>query len=392
MSLSGSVALVHDYLLVMRGAERTFAAIADCWPEAPLYTLLWDRRATARRLPGRTIRPSYLQRVPIRQSGFRSLLPFFPRAVEKLPIGHPDLVISSSSAFAHGVRPGPGATHVCYCHSPFRYAWHESARAFDETPTYLRPLLRQTLRRTREWDIRSAERVTHYIANSQITRERIARYYGREATVVHPPVEVDRFQTGTPEDFFLVVSEVVPHKRVELALEAARRAGVPLKIVGGGPAVRHLAQEYSTSATFLGRLGDAALADLYSRARALVVPNVEEFGIAAVEAQAAGRPVIGPAAGGTRETVIDGETGILVPPGDVDALAQVMRDVDFDAFSPELVAARAQRFSPESFRRALMSEVERLIHLGPRDVLDAGPESVLPSGRSPLSAPHGGQG
>jgi glycosyltransferase involved in cell wall biosynthesis len=353
-------ALVHDYLLVMRGAERTFLAMANCWPEAPIYTLLYDDEAMRRGFGGRSVHTSYLQRMGVRQRGFRRLMPLFPRAVERLPVAEHDLVVSSSSAFAHGVRRGPDALHVCYCHSPFRYAWHERERAVQETPPPLRPLARRSLRRIRGWDRRASSRVSHYIANSRLTRDRIARYWGREASIVHPPVEVERFSADAPEDYFLTVSELVPHKKVELGLEAARRAGRTIKVIGTGPDHARLAERYGGVAEFLGRVDDARLASVYSRAAALVVPGVEEFGIAAVEAQAAGRPVLAADAGGVQETVVPGETGVLVPPGDVDALAEAMRDVPFERFEAGRAVANAARFSTAEFQRRLKEEVRRL--------------------------------
>jgi glycosyltransferase involved in cell wall biosynthesis len=359
-----SVGLVHDYLLVMRGGERTFAAIADCWPDASIYTLLYDDEGTDRRFHDRTVQTSYLQRLGIRQKGFRRLLPLFPRAASHLPVQDHDLVVSSSSAFAHGVRPRPGAVHICYCHSPFRYAWHERDRALEEAPAFARPLLRGVLSRVRSWDLDASQRVTHYVANSQITRERIQRVWNRDAEIVHPPVEVDRFEIGTPEDFFLVVMELVRHKRVELALEAARRAGKPIKVVGTGPDLERLQALHGDHAEFLGRVDDAGLTDLYSRALGLIVPNVEEFGIAAVEAQAAGRPVVAVNAGGVRETVIDGTTGLLVPVDDVDAMAEALSQTDFTRFVPERIRQHAYGFSTEAFKHRFSSEVERLASLG----------------------------
>jgi glycosyltransferase involved in cell wall biosynthesis len=365
------IALVHDYLLVMRGAERTFDAMASCWPDAPIYTLLYDAAGTERRFEGHTVRPSYLQRLQVRQKGFRRLLPLFPAAAERLPVQDYDLVVSSSSAFAHGVRPRPDAVHVSYCHSPFRYAWHEFPRALEETPRLLRPAMRRFLTRIRRWDLDAADRVTHYIANSEITRERIAAMWGRDSTVVHPPVEVERFSVSEPEDYFLVVTELVRHKRVELALEAARRVGVPLKVVGTGPERQALSVRFAGSAEFLGRLSDPELAQVYSRARAVLLPNVEEFGIAAVEAQAAGRPVVAADAGGARETVIEGETGVLVPVDDVDALAEAMSQTDFDRFSPEAIRRNAERFSRDAFAERLASEVDRLVRSGQDAAVEA---------------------
>ncbi|HET8673729.1 MAG TPA: glycosyltransferase [Thermoleophilaceae bacterium] len=355
-----STGLVHDYLLVLRGAERTFAAIADCWPEAPVYTLLYDPDETAGRFDGREVHSSYLQRLGARQRGFRRLLPLYPRAAESLPVQDHDLLISSSSAFAHGIRQAPGATHVCYCHTPFRYVWHERQRGLAEAPRVLRPFLRRSLQRIHAWDLDASARVTHYIANSEITRERIARFWDRDAAVIHPPVDVDRFELAEPEDYLLVVTELVPHKRVDVALEAARRAARPIRVVGSGPDRERLEALHGDHAHFLGRVDDDELAGLYSRAAALVVPNVEEFGIAAVEAMAAGRPVVAPDAGGTRETVIDGETGVLVPPGDLDALAEALRVTDFDGFSPTRISAHAAGFSTASFRHRFTEHVREL--------------------------------
>jgi glycosyltransferase involved in cell wall biosynthesis len=362
----GSAALVHDYLLVKRGAERTFAAMASCWPDAPIYTLLCNRHALDEEFSRHTIHTSYLQRSRVTQEGFRHLLPFFPRAAEKLPVAGHDLILSSTSAFAHGVKPGPGAVHVAYCHTPFRYAWHERDRALAEASPLLRPIVKRTLNRIRKWDRAASSRVTHYLTNSELSRQRIQDFYGRDATVVHPPVCVERFSVGEPEDFFLVVAELVAHKRVRNALEAARRVKQPITVVGGGRELKGLSEEYGSHARLLGRVSDAELADLYRRARALVVPNVEEFGIAAVESQAAGRPVLGADAGGVRETVVPGETGVLVPRDDIDALAEGMLHTNWEGFDPARIRAHAMRFSRDAFQRRFTAEVARLTGAEPQ--------------------------
>jgi glycosyltransferase involved in cell wall biosynthesis len=354
-----AVGLVHDYLLVLRGAERTFATMAACWPEAPIYTLLYDERGTHGEFAGRVAATSYLQHLPVRQRGFRMLLPALPHAAETLRLGHHSVIVSSSSAFVHGVIPPAMATHVCYCYTPFRYVWHERHRALQEFPLPLRPFGSTLLDRIRAWDVRAAGRVDHFIAISQLTRERIADAWGRDAVVIYPPVDTDRFFVGVPEDFFLVVAELVPHKRVDVALEAARRAGRPMKVVGEGPCLGSLRSRFGDRAEFLGRVDDSQVAELMSRARALVVPNVEEFGIAAVEAQAAGRPVIAPDRGGTSETVIDGVTGALYPADDLDALAQAMRDIDFERFDQAAIRQHALSFSADVFKSRLIAEVER---------------------------------
>jgi glycosyltransferase involved in cell wall biosynthesis len=356
----GAVALVHDYLLTPRGAERTFAAIGACWPKAPVHTLLFDPASMQELFAGHDVHTSPLQRLGTRQDGFRRLLPVFPLAASRLMSGRPQLIISSSSAFAHGVVGPPGSTHICYCHSPFRYAWHERDRALAEVPRWQRGALRAVLAGIRRWDVRASGRVTHYIANSRITQQRIHSFYGREATIVHPPVAVDRFRSREPEDYFVFVGELTRHKRVDLAIEAARRANVSLVVIGSGPELDRLRALHGESVRFTGRIDDEELVELVSRARAQIVPNVEEFGIAAVEAQAAGRPVVAAAAGGALETVIDGETGVLVKPDSIDALAEALHDVDFDRFDRDRIRANAERFSVEAFQSRLTAEVGRL--------------------------------
>jgi glycosyltransferase involved in cell wall biosynthesis len=355
-----AVALAHDYLLVMRGAERTFAAIADAHPDAPIYTLLYDEHGTNGRFAGRDVTTSPLQRLGVRQAGFRRLLPLYPLAVRRLRPPPSRIVLSSSSAFAHGIHVPQGAVHVCYCHAPFRYAWYEQARALAETPALLRAPMRAQLAAIRRWDLAASRRVHAYIANSQLTRERISRYYGRDSRIVHPPVETHRFAPGEPGDALLVVSEIVRHKRVQVALEAARRARAPIRVVGSGPDLAELRAAYP-EAEFLGRAEDAEIVRLYASARAVVVPSMEEFGITAVEAQAAGRPVIAAAAGGALETVIDGETGRLARLDDVDSFAHAIAAIDTLQFDPQRAVSNAARFSVESFQRRLAAELERAL-------------------------------
>jgi glycosyltransferase involved in cell wall biosynthesis len=267
-----------------------------------------------------------------------------------------DVVLSSSSAFAHGLRIPEGAIHVCYCHAPFRYAWQEQARALRDAPSFVRPMLRMQLTRMRHWDLAASRRVDAYIANSELTRERIKRYYHRDAQTIHPPVETHRFSPGEPGESLLVVSEIVRHKRVYIALEAARRARVPIRVVGSGPDHEPLSEAYP-EAEFLGRVSDEKLVGLYASARAVVVPSMEEFGITAVEAQAAGRPVIAAAAGGAIETVLDGETGRLARLDDIESFAKAIETIDELDFDPARAVQNAERFSVLSFQRRLAAKV-----------------------------------
>jgi glycosyltransferase involved in cell wall biosynthesis len=351
------VTLVHDYLLVMRGAERTFAAIADQFARAPIFTLLFDQAALSGRFDGHAVHASSLNRLPVDQRNFRRLLPLYPWAIGRFALPPSDVVVTSSSAFAHGVPIPPGAAHVCYCHAPFRYAWNEQDRALLEVAPPLRPLLRAQLRRMRRWDVRASRSVDVYLANSQLTAERIKRYYGRDSTVLAPPVETSRFSAGDPGDRLLIVTELVAHKRIDVALEAARRTRAPIDVVGTGPAYRTLREAYP-EARFLGRVSDEELAGLYQRARAVIVTAVEEFGITAVEAQAAGRPVLAARGGGTLETVLEGTTGIFAEPGDVASFAAGIEALPRLQFDPQRAVDNARRFSVEQFSSRLTAIVQ----------------------------------
>jgi glycosyltransferase involved in cell wall biosynthesis len=337
-----------------------FAAIADCWPQAPLYTTVYSEDGTEHRFAERDVRPSGLQRLGVGQSHFRALYPFYPGAVGRLPVGGHDLVISSSSAFAHGIRASEDAVHICACHTPFRYLWYEHDFALSAAPAPMRPLLKALLARNRRWDLAAASRVDHYIALSHQAQKRIEDIYGREARVVLPGADIDRFAPGVAEDFFLMVGEVVPHKRHERAIQAAAIAGVPITVVGDGPDLARLRELYGSSANFLGHVSDDELAHIYPRARALVIPNAEEFGLVSVEAQASGRPVIAIDGPGGRDSIIDGETGVLVSEATAEGFAEAMRDVDFDRFDPVAIRRNAERFSIQAFRDRFLAEVERL--------------------------------
>src|SRR4051812_17094852 len=335
----GRVALVHDFLLDLRGAERVFAAICDIWPDADLFTAVYDERGTEGRFAHRNVHTSFLQRLRPTANTFRPLLPFYPYAVESFDLDGYDLVISSSSAWAHGVIVDEQATHVCYCHNPFRYAWSERESTLASRSPALRAGLRWVFNRWRQWDWIAAQRVDTYVASSSLTRRRIERYYGRRATVVNPAVETERFTPGEVGDYYLVVSELMFHKRIEVAIEAFNRLRLPLVIAGDGPETRRLRRLAGPTIRFEGRVPDQRVADLMRGARALVVTAAEEFGIVAVEAQAAGRPVIALAEGGARETVSDGETGLLYDSPDPGELADAVAGFDPLAVDPAACVA-----------------------------------------------------
>jgi len=372
------VALVHDFLLDVRGAERVFLALCDLFPEADLFTAVYDERGTEGRFADRRPETSFLQRTRPNARTFRALLPLYPYAMEALDLRGYDLVISSSSAWAHGVIADADAIHLCYCHNPFRYAWTEREATLQARNPVVRPALRMLLSQWRQWDWIAAQRVDRYVANSRTTAERVRRYLGREATVLHPPVEIERFTPGPVGEHYVVLAELMAHKRIDIAVEAFTRLGLPLVVIGDGPEGRRLRRIAGPSVRFTGRIPDERVAELLASARALVVTAVEEFGIAAVEALAAGRPVIALGEGGVRESVQPGVTGAFYETNDPGSLAETVLAFDALAVDPGVCVAAAERFSVRRFQDRLAAIVaeatsgERPPRPGDRSVLQAG--------------------
>jgi glycosyltransferase involved in cell wall biosynthesis len=383
------VALVHDFLLDMRGAERVFAELCDMWPAGDIFTAVYDEQATEGRFAGRSLQTSFLQRVRPSSRTFRALLPLYPAAIESFDMSGYDLVVSSSSAWAHAVLCDERTIHVSYCHNPFRYAWN------DRDPTLARlrdPLtrgfLRVTFRRWRQWDWIAAQRTNRYVANSQITRARIRAYFGREASVVHPPVQTERFSPGAVCDYYLVVSELMGHKQIEVAVEAFNKLKLPLLVVGDGPEARRLRRRAGPTVHFAGRLTDTEVAAAMRGARALVLTSIEEFGIVAVEAQAAGRPVIAKCGGGALETVVDGVTGCFWSGGPDDLASTVVR-FDDAGVNPLTCVDNAHRFDARNFRRGMLMEVEQArMTESPLALNEHRPRAAIRLVRRPARDPH----
>ena len=347
------MALVHDFLLDVRGAERVFIELCEMWPDADIFTAVYDEQGTEGRFADRTVHSSFLQRLKPSARTFRALLPLYPAAIESFDLSDYDLVISSSSAWAHAVLCDERTVHVSYCHNPFRYAWNDRDRTLARSRTPVtRAFLRGAFRRWRQWDWIAAQRTDRYVANSRTTQARIRTYFGREASVVYPPVETSRFEPGSVGSHYAVVSELMPHKQIDVAVAAFNRLGLPLIVVGDGPDLRRLRRAAGPTITFVGRLPDRSVAEILQGARALVVTAVEEFGIAAVESQAAGRPVIARRGGGALETIVDGVTGCFWS-GGADELAHAILSFDDLAVDPRLCARNAAQFDTESFQRGM---------------------------------------
>ncbi|MBV9233578.1 MAG: glycosyltransferase [Candidatus Eremiobacteraeota bacterium] len=350
-----NVALVHDYLNQRGGAERVFAHIARAWPEAPVYTSLYDERVVRDLVPPDRVRLSYLSRVPLANRFFRALAPLYPRAFESFDLSGFDAIVSSTTAWAKGVRVPPRAVHVCYINTVSRFAF-----AYDE---YVRsPLLRPLVDRLARWDRLAATRPTRFVANSDNVAKRIRKHYGRDADVLHCPVDVERFTVGSGAgDYFVVAARLLPYKRVDLAIRAAGLAGVKLFVAGSGPAegsLRSVAR--GTTATMLGFVSDARLNELIGNARAVIVPGEEDFGLVPLEAAAAGRPAIAYRGGGALETIVEGETGAFFDEPNAESLAAVLRSFSPARFDPQRLRAHAERFAPPRFIERLRAIVDRV--------------------------------
>jgi glycosyltransferase involved in cell wall biosynthesis len=362
------VALVHDYLTQYGGAERVLESLHELYPDAPVFTSLTNLAALPKSFASWEIHNSPLQWLPGATRLHRSLLPLFPAAFKSFTgaLRPFEVVIADSSAWSHGVVVRRDATLVCYCHSPARFLYRDRNYL---GPARLPPLFSQVTPPIFAWlrrhDRRSATRVDRYLANSANVARRIERIYGREATVVYPPVDVERYAPGErpiePAPWYLVVSRLVPHKRVDLAVDVCTALGEPLRVIGDGRSLSDLRRRAGPTIEFLGLLDDAAVIDHLRRCRALLLPATEDFGLTAVEAQAAGRPVIAFGDGGALETIVDGETGLFFRQQTPDALAAALQDFERRQWHPARAVANAAKFGKERFMRRIAEEVESAV-------------------------------
>ncbi len=366
------LAIIHDWLTGMRGGEKALEVLCALQPDADLFTLVHVRGTVSPVIERRRITTSFLQRLPSIDRSYRRYLPLFPAAIEQFDLDRYDLVVSFSHCVAKSVVRTGRARHLCYCFTPMRYAWDQFDAYFG--PDRVGPLasraLRPVLARLARWDRATAGRVDRYVAISQHVARRIGRYYNRRASIVYPPVDTtfyhpDRRPAG---QHFLIVSALVPYKRIELAIEACRLAGAPLRIVGSGPERDRLQAHAGPHVDFLGRLPDEDVREQYRQAAAVLLPGEEDFGIVPVEAQACGRPVVALARGGALETVIDGDTGVLVDDATPAAFADGLRRVRSIAFDPARLHAHACGFSRERYAEALTIAMQETLDARPGEI------------------------
>jgi len=364
-----NIALVHDWLTSMRGGEKVLEVFCELYPGATLVTLLHNKGSLSPTIEKMNIRTTFINRLPLKEKYYRNYLPLFPSAIESVDFSEFDLVLSSSHCAAKGAKAKKGSLHICYCHTPMRYVWEMYDEYFgkDKAGFVTRKAMSFFAPRLREWDVRSSARVNQYIANSHNVAERIKKYYNREADVIYPPVDTSLFQLSKKnDDYFLIVSALVPYKKVEIAIGAFNKIGKKLIVVGAGPESEKLQSMAKKNIEFLGWRSDDELAKIYAGCRALIFPGVEDFGIVPLEAMACGKPIIAFGKGGALETVVgegDNATGIFFYEQTVDALIKTINAFDEKSFDPLKINARAREFDRALFKEKVRKYVDEKIEL-----------------------------
>jgi glycosyltransferase involved in cell wall biosynthesis len=352
------VAVVHDWLTGMRGGESVLEAILDALPAAEIFTLFHLKGSVSKKIESRTIHTSSLQKLASRASDYRQLLPLFPRAARQWDFSDYDVIVSSSHCVAKGVD-AKGKPHLCYCHTPMRYIWDRFDDYFPRSKPLRRAAVMSLVPWLRRWDVKTAREVTSFVANSTFVRDRIRRYYDRDAEVIHPFVDdafLDAPLTSDRDDYHLVVSALVPYKRVELAVESGKR----VMVIGGGPLLEPLRARSGPNATFLGSVSREVIVEKLSRARSLILPGVEDFGITPLESMALGTPVVALGEGGVRDSVIEGVTGIFFDRPEVDSLRRALDEVESRQWDRPALRNHARGFSRAVFDKKFRHQLELL--------------------------------
>jgi glycosyltransferase involved in cell wall biosynthesis len=348
----------------MRGGEKVLEALCQLYPDATIFTLLHKKGSVSHFIERMEIKTSFIQKFPFAASKYRYYLPFFPTAMELFNLEEFNIIISSSHCVAKGAIIPQNSLHICYCHTPMRYAWNMYYEYFNKQRVGLisRITIPFFINYLRIWDIVSSNRVDYFIANSKNVSQRIKKFYNRSSVVIHPPIDTDFFQPGThKKDFFLIVSALAPYKKISLAIETFNQLKVPLKVVGIGSELRRLKKMAKSNIEFLGWVSNEELLELYQQCRAFIFPGEEDFGICPLEAQACGKPVVAFARGGILETVSDGKTGVFFHKATVDALIQAIDKVEKISFNKESIRQNALRFSKEKFKQKICEYIKECL-------------------------------
>lgn len=360
------IALVHDYLVQYGGAERVLEAFAELFPYAPIYTLIHDKEAMHGAFEGKRIRTSFLQGMPLARRNHRLFPPLMPLAIEQFDFSPYDIVLSDSSSYAKGIITRPETLHICYMHTPMRYAWDDCQKYTEDFgfPSFVKRLVPFFMNPIRIWDKASADRVDRFIANSQFVAKRIRKYYRQDSLVIHPPVNTDRFFVAKPEDrkdYFLMVGRLIAYKRHDIAIEAFNRLKLPLKIIGRGPEYDRLKRIAGPTVEFLGRVPEEDLPKYYAECRGFIFPQEEDFGIVAMEAFASGRPLIAYRGGDIVEHMEEGKTGVFFGEQSAGAIIEAVRTFRDNAYDPEYIRSRALPFDKERFKATMKDYLENAL-------------------------------
>ena len=345
------VALVHDYLVRFGGAERVLLALSEIFPQAPIFTLLYNHKEMNPFFKKADIRTSFLQKIPLSQSYYRGLAPLMPSAVEDLDLRDYDLIISSASAFAKGLVLRPKTIHICYCHSPTRFLW-DWTHPYQEKSSFIK---KGVLHYLRLWDRSAANRVDYFLANSETTAQRIKKYYGRESKVIYPPVNLCKKEQGDvdtlKEEYFLIVSQLSPYKRIDLAIDAFNKLELPLVIIGQGRDYKRLKKMAGPNIHLMGWLPDDLTRSYYKNCAGFIFPGEDDFGITVVEAMSHGKPILAYRKGGATETMIEGVTGEFFNEPVTESLVDGIRRLRGKEYSLKEIQERAEKFSEDEFKK-----------------------------------------
>lgn len=350
------IAIAHDWLTNMGGAENVVINFTEIYPDAPVYTTVYNPNKLDQSLKRINVKTTFLQKIKGANKKHQSLLPLMPIAWEQLDFNEYDVVLSSSSSCAKGLVTSPDTMHVCYCHTPMRYAWefYNEYLEREKIGFFKSKLIPIIMNYIRIWDVTSANRVDYFIANSENVAKRIRKHYRRDAVVIHPPVRASYFNiSDIDEDYFLIVSRLVPYKRIDLAVEAFNELGLPLIVIGQGPQLEYLQSIAKDNVKLLGRQPDDVIKEYYAKCRAFIFPGEEDFGITPLEAQASGRPVIAYGKGGVLETVIDGKTGIFFKNQTKEDLIDAVKKLETMTFDKRTVREHALKFDEEIFKQKI---------------------------------------
>jgi glycosyltransferase involved in cell wall biosynthesis len=356
-----NIALVHDWLVSMRGGEKVLEVLCELFPKATLFSLVQRKGTLTPVIERMHIKTSFIQKLPSATSRYQYYLPLFPTAIQQFDLCEFDLVISSSHAAAKGVRVRKDALHICYCHTPMRYIWDQYEQYFGKGRSSLatRTVMNIFLNYLRGWDVKSAESVNHFIANSHNVQERIKRIYHRNSEVIYPPVDVQRFPLSTrDEGYYLIVSALVPYKRIDLAVEAFNSLGERLVIIGSGGGEQKLKLLANKNVEFLGWVNDEDMKKYYSECRALIFPGEEDFGIVPVEAMACGKPVVAFGRGGVLETVVNMRTGVFFKDQTVDSLMTAIKEFKGMSFDKKAIRDHSFKFDTGIFKTSIANFIQ----------------------------------